>query len=165
MAGRRHQAKRQRRDGVRIPDPVHAGDAIIFRQNQRGEHQKQFCAHLRVIGRDTGLRISAELRHGRTENVHHTNGCQVAEQRGTDADHFSGDRTDRLATRGHQISSQRAVPGRVGVRQSAHVATGPGAVSARCRPHTHEVLSERYARVQVRYQRQNCHGVQRHQDP
>lgn len=145
MAGGRHQAKRQRRHGVRVPHPVHAGYAVVLRQDQRGEHQEQLCAHLRAVGRDTGLRLSAELRHGCAEDVYHADGRQVAEQRGTDADHVPGDRTDRMAPRGHQVPPQRAVPGRLGVRQSADVAAGPGVVRARCRPNPDEVLLERHA--------------------
>jgi len=149
LAGGRHQTERQRRHGVRVPHTVHAGHAVVLRQDQRGEHQEQLCAHLRAARRDTRLWLSAELRHGRTQDVHHADGCQVAEQGGADADHVPGHRPDRMAARRHQVPPQRAVPRRARVRQPTHVAPGTGVVCARCRPHTHEVLSERHARMQV----------------
>jgi len=162
LAGRRHQAKRQRCHGIRVSHTFHAGHAVVLRQDQRGEHQKQLCAHLRATRRDTRLWVSAELRHGRTQDVHYADGRQVAEQGGADADHVPGHRPDRLASRRHKVSPQRAVPRRAGVRQLAHVAPGTGVVRARCWPHTHEVLPERHARVQVWHQRQDCYGIQGH---
>uniref|UniRef100_A0A8D8CSN3 (northern house mosquito) hypothetical protein n=2 Tax=Culex pipiens TaxID=7175 RepID=A0A8D8CSN3_CULPI len=65
-----------------------------------------------------------------------------------------------MASRGHQIPPERAVPGRAGVREPADESAGPGPVGARCRQGRHEVVPVRHARVQVRHQRQDRDGGQ-----
>lgn len=47
----------------------------------------------------------------------------TSDKRGAVSDHQPGDGADRLAPRGHQVSAQRAFPGRTGERQPAHVAS------------------------------------------
>lgn len=103
LVGGRHQAERQRRHGLRVPlQDVRRHDRLL-RQNQRGEHQEQLRAHLRVAGRwvarararartcptrpqfiahlicscvcrDPGLWVPTEFRDRRSEDLHHPAG-------------------------------------------------------------------------------------------
>lgn len=147
LAGRRHQAERQRDHGVRVPRASRENDALVFRHDRREKHPEQFRAHLRVAGRDAGLWVSAKLRRQQSKDLHHAGGRQGPDERGTDADHGTGDGTNRLAPARHQVPAQRTVPGRCGARQPVDVDAGTSVVRARRRSRTDEVLFERHARV------------------
>jgi hypothetical protein len=58
-----------------------------------------------------------------------------------------------MASRGHQVPSQRAFLGRPGVRQLIDEPSGSGSERPRRRKDRYEVLLVRHARVQVRNQR------------
>lgn len=90
--------------------------------------------------RNPRLWIPAKFRCWRSQDVHHAARHQVGHQGGTSADNIAGHRTNRVAPRGHQVPSQRTVPRRPRVRESADEPTGTGAVSSRCWQGRHEVV-------------------------